>query len=227
MSRAFTRTSEHRLTANGTGMSWALPFTLFGWFRSASATVDGRIMSIGTATSVTDQGSLSAKGDTGGDPVSALAYSTEVAANSSTGYSVNTWHSACGLFRSATDRAALIDGGSEGTNSSSRTPQGSDLLIGARHANTGTAADHFDGQLAHLAIYNDDLVANEAQALAKGVPPTRVARLNLKNYWPLYGFQSPEQDFTASKVNPTLTNTPGTSDLMPPVAPLRTRRAAA
>lgn len=227
MSRAFTRTSEHRLTANGTGMSWALPLTLTGWFRSASATVDGRIVSIGTAGETTAQASLSAKGDSSGDPVSATVFSTEVLCNTSTGYTVGTWHQGAGVYRSATDRSAFIDGGSEGTSSTSRTPTGNDLLIGARHAASGTASDHFDGQLAHLAIYNDDLVANEVQALAKGVPPTRVARLNLKNYWPLYGFQSPEQDFTASKVNPTLTNSPGTSDLMPPVAPLRTRRAAA
>lgn len=226
MSRAFTRTSEHRLTANGTGMSWALPFTLTGWFRSLSSTVDGRIVSIGTAGSLADQGSIGARGDAAGDPVVAAAQQTEVFASTSTGYSVNTWSHAAGIYRSATDRSAFIDGGSEGTSSTSRSPTGNDLLIGARHS-TATASDHFDGQLAHLAIYNDDLVANEVQALAKGVPPTRVARLNLKNYWPLYGFQSPEQDFTASKVNPTLTNSPGTSDLMPPVAPLRTRRAAA
>ena len=226
MSRDFTRASSHRLTGTA-GTTVDLPFSLVGWFRSEDATVDGRILSIGTAGSVTDQGSLSALGSTGGDPVSAVAQSTEIFCNTSTGFTANIWAHAAGIYRSATDRSAFIDGGSEGTSATSRSPTGTALLIGARHANTGTASDHFEGQLAHAAIYGRDLEDAEVAALALGVPPSRVARLDLQEYWPLHGFQSPEQSYVAAGASMTLTNTPGSSDLMPPVCPLRTRRACA
>lgn len=69
------------------------------------------------------------------------------------GYTENTWHHAAGIFVSATDRRAFIDGGSKGTNATDITPTGLDrLFIGMTRDNT--PAIPASGMIAEVAIYD-------------------------------------------------------------------------
>ena len=66
-----------------------------------------------------------ANGSTAGDPVTAQTYQSGAAsavANTTTSYTTGTWYYATAVFATVSSRAAYIDGGSVGTNTTSRTP---------------------------------------------------------------------------------------------------------
>lgn len=65
----------------------------------------------------------------------------------------------------------------------------------------------FAGRIAEPLIWNVDLVANEAIALAKGCRATSVRPAFIVGYWPLNGLTSPEPDLSGNVNNGTLTGT--------------------
>ncbi|MHA2201268.1 MAG: LamG-like jellyroll fold domain-containing protein [Candidatus Thorarchaeota archaeon] len=99
------------------------PLTLAAWFNFANTTNHQAIISLNTLTKGARQSEfyeILAQGAVGGDPIRALVVGENDQfrwADSTSGYSANTWHHACGVFASETSRAAYIDGGNKGTNS--------------------------------------------------------------------------------------------------------------
>ena len=87
----------------------AMPLTLAAWFNSADNTNSQDILGIyGSTTS--NQYRLNAGGNATGDPVRAVIDSgggPQLAATT-TGYSLNTWHHACGVFTSSSSRMAKV-----------------------------------------------------------------------------------------------------------------------
>lgn len=75
------------------------------------------------------------------------------AAITSTTWSLNTWHHACAIFASSTDRRALLDGGGKGTNATAVTPAGLDTTtIGIlKRLAVGMP---LSGMIAEVAIYD-------------------------------------------------------------------------
>jgi hypothetical protein len=63
------------------------------------------------------------------------------------------------------------------------------------------------GQIAHAAVWNVALNAAQIAALARGVHPLAMERTALVAYWPLFGFQSPEQAVVGEGFDLTLTGT--------------------
>lgn len=187
----------------------AVPLTLAAWFRSDSITVTQLILTIGTAGTLNHRFSLTAQGAVAGDPVGAVTATTSpVSAVSSTGYAAGTWHHGCAVFASATSRAAYIDGGSKGTEATSRTPAGMDTtLIGS----APSIASFFDGQIAEAGIWDAALSDDEVAILGRAVSPLLVRPASLVAYWPILGRYSPEIDIVGG-FNLSLVASPATAD---------------
>jgi hypothetical protein len=82
--------------------------------------------------------------------------------------------------------------------------------------NRGGASLFANGRIAHVALWNVQLLANELAALGGGVSPLRIRPLSLKFYWPIWGAFSPELPLIAN--NPTITVTGTTPAAGPPVS---------
>lgn len=101
-------------------------------------------------------------------------------ASSASGPDLDSWHHACGVFTAATARAAFIDGGGKGTNSTDITPTGLGATRIARRV-----ADYMSGRIAEAAIWNVALTDEEVAILGAGYSPLFVRPQNLVAYWPL------------------------------------------
>lgn len=116
----------------------------------------------------------------GGSSGSATAVTPVAAPNPS----ASEWHHACGVWTSASSRAAFIDGGNKGTNATSTTPSGIvSTAIGQASFNAG-------GSIADVAIWNVALSDAEVLALARGMSPMLVRPSALVAYWPLSNIAS-------------------------------------
>jgi len=124
-----------------------------------------------------------------GQPSAAFVYT-------STGLTINTWHHACGMWLSVSERHAYIDGGSKGSEIATTVGamvNHDRFAIGAdRDSSPGS---YMSGMIAEAAIWNlTDWGANDAEreinfekviaSLAKGFTPDNYL-LGLVAYWPL------------------------------------------
>ncbi|MHC4156506.1 MAG: LamG domain-containing protein [Planctomycetota bacterium] len=174
MARAFLSTSGQYLYVDQTPVTGP-PFTIACWFCSTDLSAVQCLMFVG------DKGSGNP-----GDPIYVQSRDSTgtSSAVSTSGYSANTWHHACGVFASATDRRAFIDGGSKGTDSTSRSPVGLDrVATGALARNTPTF--YMSGSIAEAAIWSVALSDAEVTLLARGYSPTFVRPEYVKAYWQL------------------------------------------
>ena len=111
-------------------------------------------------------------------------------ATTSTSYPTSTWFHAAGVFdiTTGTDRAAFLNGGGKGTQTTNRTPSGINRTsIGLRDNSGGDRpfGGTGTGYIALPAIWNTDLLDAEIALLAAGVPPWRVRPGNLVACWPM------------------------------------------
>lgn len=190
----------------------AVPLTLACWFRTGTTGVQRGLVSIGDTAGDADEFLLSVSAT---ETVQALTRrSSSASAESTTGLSVDTWHHGCAVFNSATDRRAFIDGGSKGTEATSKTPVGLDTISVGRRARLSSGA-FFDGDIAHVAIWNATLLDGEVAALAKGFPVMRMRRNSLLAYFPLFG-GSPSPDLTGGGYSLTLVDSPTVLTSQPP-----------
>ncbi len=174
----------------------AAPFTVAAWFRSDSATAAQTVIAIVDTAATNSYWELVADGSAGSDPVVFAVHGTSGprrAATTSTGYTVDQWHHAAGVETNASSRAAYIDGGSVGTNGNSATPASIDRVsVGQRRNSSPT--QEFDGQIAHVTIWDIALTAQEIASLASGINPLQMRRANIVYYTPFNGNQDPEQE---------------------------------
>lgn len=90
-------------------------------------------------------------------------------ASSSTTFTLSTWNHACGVFASATDRRAFLNGGGKGTNAVSRVVSGIDTLgIGAQVE--AAVANPTSGSIDHVGVWNIALSDAEVALLATHTP---------------------------------------------------------
>lgn len=208
MSRNFSAASSQYLSVSAAVVT-DVPLTMACWFRANDVTADRTLMVLGDTTDGDPRFELLIMGAVAGDPVQASTANIlgeTNNANTTTGYSANTWHHACGVWASATDRRAFIDGGSKGTNTTSTAVTGLDTLrIGTRLA---ANARFMDGLIAEAAIWNVALSDGEVKALGSGCPVLSVRPGSIVAYYPLYGIASPEVDYTVNRKHLTVTNGP-------------------
>ena len=186
MSRLFQAAGTEYLMTETPVLSVA-PITMACWFKTYDITTGYCLMAIVDKSEDSVHFRLCARGDVAGDPIRALAAGsgTSSVAITSSGYSANTWHHACGVFVSPTVRYAYLDGGSKGTSSTaSIVPANLDRTsIGALMR--ATPALYLEGQIAEAAIWQGELTDAEAAILAKGFSPLFIRPQNLVAYWPL------------------------------------------
>ena len=100
-----------------------------------------------------------------------------------TGLQNNTWHHACAVFESATNRTAYVDAGSSGNNTTTLTPTGvNNVLVAAAWFGSYSYAK---GIIAEVGIWNVALTAAEIASLAKGMTCDKVRPQSLVFYAPL------------------------------------------
>ncbi|KKK85173.1 hypothetical protein LCGC14_2775960, partial [marine sediment metagenome] len=186
MARLFDDASSEYLTINSTVLT-ATPITMACWFNSDSITAGQMLICI-TDTATGDHFFyMKAGGDVASDPVRIIARDTgNGVADTSTGYSANTWHHACGVFASTTSRSAYLDGGGKISNTTSITPSAAALdatTIGVLRTNA--LAEYMSGRIAEVAIWNIALTDGEVAILALGYSPLFIHPQSLVAYWPL------------------------------------------
>ncbi len=191
----------------------ASPFTVAGWFRTSNMDDLQDIWAVSNGGATNKAYRCQANGPETTPVADTFRYNATSGPNSftdtTTGYSSNVWHHFAAVEASATDRRAFIDGGSKGTSDKDRTPAGIDTTrIGA------LSTFLFDGDLAHIAVWNVVLSDAEIASLYGGrISPLRFRRDALISYWAVGG-QSPEPDIVGG-INLTLFSAPAQSEEPP------------
>ena len=182
MSILFNDDSSQSLTKVSNPPVTAMPLTVACWFKSNDDTLRQGLISI--YLNASNYYLLEIRGNQGGDPVYATIVdgSGGSGAITTTGYTANQWHHACAVFASTTSRDVYIDGGSKGSNGTTRSPLTPTIFGIGRIITT----NYMSGLIAEVGIWDVELSANEIFMLSKGVSPLRVRGQNLKGYWPLY-----------------------------------------
>lgn len=210
MARDFNGSSQYLSNANA--LVTAVPFSMSAWFNADSYTLSNGIFVIGdTGTNNENMGLCCSS--TGHVRAFSRNLGNESAAQSSTTASTGTWAHAAGVWSAANARAAYLNGGNKGTESTSRTPTAAalDNTWIARHVSNSLGL-YFDGRVAEVALWNVALDDSEVAALGKGFCPLLIRPQSLVGYWPVLGNQSPEQDRWATKFDMTLQNSPTKAD---------------
>lgn len=108
----------------------------------------------------------------------------------STSHPTSTWFHAAAVFdiTTGTDRAAFLNGGGKGTNTTNRVPAGIDRTSIGLIDNTFASVPWGGagtGYIALPAIWNTNLTDAEIALLAAGIPPWRVRPESLVACWPM------------------------------------------
>lgn len=162
----------------------AAPITIAGWIYIDSTTASHALACITNVTTASHYFVVRTAATTGAVQASARAGSTE-ATSTGGNVPVATWAHVAGVFSSTTSRVAYLNGVAATASTGSRTPGGTggitQINIGALRSGTTTsiATGH---DVAHLAVWNVALTANEINALAKAVYPPLIRGGNLRFY---------------------------------------------
>lgn len=212
MSRDFVNASSQWASTTTVPLS-AVPFSWAVWFKPNSTTTNRELMWLGNSGSSTNYWTM---GVTTSAIRNSARNSTESPANTTAGPTANVWNHACGTFGSNSSRAAYLDGGNKGTNATSQTPSGINRFAIASLARS-TPTNFFDGQIAHVAVWNVELTDDEAAMLGQHrVSPLFVRPSALVWYSPYVGRDSVEIDIIGGG-SLTLTNSPASSAEEPPL----------
>lgn len=121
---------------------------------------------------------------------------------SSAAHVQDQWQHACGVFASASDRRAYLDGGSKVTNTTTLTPSGLNRTSVGVQDNTAPSGSATFGYVAEFAIWDVALTDQEVGILATGIVPLMVRPQNLIAYWPLIGRHLPNEINLMSNASP-------------------------
>jgi hypothetical protein len=166
----------------------APPLTMACWFNSDSITASQTAIQIRSTTVVgRPYMALFLRGDVAGDPIQVAIWNgaSFSAASSTSAYSTNTWHHACGVFTSTASRTIYLDGGNSATNTDNRLVTPQEIRIGVALDGNSFPASYLDGELTEVGIWNVALTAAEIASLAKGMTCDKVRPQSLVFYAPL------------------------------------------
>jgi len=204
MARLFDAASAQYLEIDQAVVT-AVPFTMACWANFADNTDLQYVMALADL-SEPDQSFRLGK-DTPGNENDIIAVSydgTTKKASTTAKATAGTWHHICGVFASSTSRAAYLDGGNKGTDTTSSTPTGIDRTSIGRVGDSTPGYDT-DGAVAEAAIWNAALTDAEVVVLATGVSPLLVRPQSLVFYMPL--IRDDDEDIVGG-LSMTATNSP-------------------
>ena len=165
------------------------PFTISCWFKLPSIDHNQVVVAIDTPAAAGYQilAAIEASGGSAGDPVKAYNYNGADygIAETSSGYSADTWMHGCGVFTNATSRAAFIGGGSKGVNTDDVVGIPSELVICRRRRNSPQGILQPNSYVAEIAVWSVALSDANVALLAAGASPLLIDPGNLVAYWPL------------------------------------------
>jgi len=168
------------------------PLSFCCWFNANDVTATRTLCGI-SDTGATNYWRLIAAGAVAGDPVRLqIAAGGTANADTTAGYTANTWHHACASIASATSRIVYLNGANSTTDGTNKTPSGMTATqIGIIGPHTA-GGQPFDGSIAEVAFWNVALTAADVAVLATGVCPLLVRPEALVAYIPCIGQDSPE-----------------------------------
>jgi hypothetical protein len=181
----FVRLSNQYLSVASAPVTVA-PVTMSCWFNSSSISQNQSLVILENAAG-NRRYALQVLGAVAGDPLQfgSASGGTTGAANSSTGYTANTWNHACGIEINSASRIVYLNGGNTGTNTTAKNVIDLiELKIGAVNS-SGTVVNHMSGLMAEVGIWNAELTAAEIASLAKGMTCDKVRPQSLVFYAPL------------------------------------------
>lgn len=189
----------------------AAPFTANVWFNPVDVTGTHVLWSIGNTSASNNAWLLLASGGDAGDPLQWVAQFGTAGVCEVPGYTANTWQMATAVEAASNDRRLYLDGGSEDTNTTNRSPSGHDeMRIGAR-SQSGSAVP-IDGSIASVTVWNVALTAAEVASLygAGGVvmPPWIVRPESIVCHYPLLDTDGDINFWGDGTYDLTLNNTP-------------------
>lgn len=180
--------------------------TLACWFNSSSIDVNQGLINVCSASG--DQNyRLSAMGGVAGDPIRAqtLNGASNATADTTIGYSLNTWTHACATFFGGSQRTSYINGGNSTFSGTTVTnPTGIDRMFIGVTRNGSAFTNYTTGSIAFVGIWNTQLVRNDILQLARGATPDLVRPQSLVFYAPLI------RDLVDVRNGRALTNVNGT-----------------
>lgn len=183
--------SGDRLTRNApSGFDGTEPFTAAVWGYCGNVTGNHYGFYTGPSGDLTECHYMVFGGATGGDPVLINSHKglfDNAYAATTSGFSANTWHHACGKFIANNSRAVLIDGGSKGTNSTNQLVAAADTVaIGATAFNGSVVSSSNLVRVAEFGLWNVELTDEEVESLAQGFSPLLIRPDSLISYLPMY-----------------------------------------
>lgn len=190
MSRQFATATSEYLEIDTPAFT-AYPFTMACWFNVTNITASHVLMWVGDKDVVNYMTFLAAQGSTAGDPVIAFSHEYGVGptgtgrADTSTSYSANTWHHACGTWSGVSNRTAYLDGGGKVTNTDAVIAMSNHDRTAIGAARDSSPGAYVDGLIAEAAIWDVTLTDAEVAVLAAGYAPPFVRPQNLVFYIPL------------------------------------------
>ena len=178
----------------------AVPLTLACWFRANDVTSTRTLLELSTSSGANGFRLLIA-GAIAGDPVYAdYLISTGTNAQTSSGYTANTWNHAAATFPNNTTVTACLNGGSSATSTGAAlNPGPTRINVGARFSSSAPGL-YMDGLIAEVGIWNAALTAAEIASLAKGMTCDKIRPQSLVFYAPLV------RDLIDQKGGLTITN---------------------
>lgn len=182
LARRFNGTSQY--LASSSAIIAAEPFTMACWFLSASSTAAQNLISI-------DRGlangfyRLAAMGNVAGDPIRCHKQAdagTDGPADSTTGYTANTWTHACGVWAADNSRIAYCNGRGAGTNTTNvADPSVTQSSIGVLRINVNT--QFMDGLIVWPVVWNITLTVLDVERLALGAHPFTIHPESIVAFW--------------------------------------------
>ena len=168
------------------------PFTMATWFTASGTSSAYGLMFLGNDTEINNYWSLVAAGSAGGDPIWALTQGTTSAlANTSTGFSASTWHHAAAVFGPGDAfRAAYLDGGGKGTNTTSRAVSVApdSFAVGSYRRDVSQGQFVHEGAIWMPCVWGEALNDGEIKRLALGAHPYTIRPHAIRAFWPFGGW---------------------------------------
>lgn len=164
----FTAASSQYL-AVGSGLAiTSVPLTIAVLFQATNVTTSYALAGHKRSATSNAGWQMYCAGAATGDPIriNSVEASAQKTADSTAGYTADTWYTAISVFATSTSRSAYLNGTNKGSNTEASVPTMDTMntYIGCTSNDADVRANYLNGKIAACAFYNTNL--SDAQVLA-------------------------------------------------------------